>query len=118
MSRIKFYKYCLRLMKEGDFLEGKYGEYPLCCSAFQTQRKWTRLDLLDEGYEGQNVLVRGRVHIVRGKGNAAFLALRESAYTLQACAFKSDFIPKEMVRYISLTPHESIVDIYGRIVKP
>lgn len=105
-------------MKEVDFPERKYGEYPLCCSAFQTQRKWIGLGLLDEGYEGQDVLVRGRVLKVRAKGNSVFVALREGMNTLQACAFKSDFIPKEMVRYISLTPHESIVDLYGKIVKP
>lgn len=73
---------------------------------------------MDEQYEGKDVLVRGRVHVVRRKGNASFLVLREGTNTLQACAFKSELIPKEMVKFISLTPNESIVDIYGRIVKP
>lgn len=94
MFRIKSYIIVLRLMKEAGFFEGNYGEYPLCCSAFQTQRKWTNLSLLDEKYEGKDVLVRGRVHVVRGKGNSSFLVLREGAYTLQACAFKSELVPR------------------------
>lgn len=64
------------------------------------------------------MIVRARLHNVRGKGNNCFLVLRESFYTLQACAFKSETISKEMLKYMSAVPNESIVDIYGLVVKP
>lgn len=58
------------------------------------------------------------MHNVRGKGNNCFVVLRESFYTLQACAFKSEAISKEMLKYMSEVPKESIVDIYGTVVRP
>jgi len=64
------------------------------------------------------VLVRARIHNVRGKGNTCFIVLRENFYTLQACAFKSETISKDMIKYMTAVPNESIVDIVGRVSKP
>jgi aspartyl-tRNA synthetase len=55
---------------------------------------------------------------VRGKGNTCFIVLRENYSTLQACAFKSEAISKDMLKYMSSIPNESIVDISGIVVKP
>jgi aspartyl-tRNA synthetase len=68
--------------------------------------------------EGKQILVRARVHNSRGKGNSCFIVLRDSYSTLQACAFKSETVSKEMLKYISNVPNESIVDIVGTVVKP
>jgi aspartyl-tRNA synthetase len=64
------------------------------------------------------VLVRARIHNSRGKGNNCFIVLRENFYTLQACAFKSEAVSKDMIKYMASVPNESIVDIVGKVVKP
>lgn len=79
---------------------------------------WTQVKDINESLEGQEVLVRARIHNIRAKGNSAFLVLRESFATLQACAFKSETTPKEMIKYMGGVPVESIVDITGKVVKP
>ena len=72
-----------------DYQVDQYGDYPFIRSSFQSHRKWTAIGKVDESFEGQEVLVRARVHNVRGKGNTCFIVLRENFSTLQACAFKS-----------------------------
>lgn len=95
-----------------------YGDYEMISSKFKSERVWTKVIDVDESFANKEVLVRARVHNVRGKGNTCFLVLREQFSTLQACIFKSETTPKEMVKYISATPCESIVDIVGRVVIP
>lgn len=101
-----------------DYLTDTFGDYPFIRSAFQSHRKWTALAQVDELLEGQEVLVRARVHNSTGKGNNCFIVLRENFSTLQACAFKSEAISKDMIKYMTAVPCESIVDIVGRVVKP
>ena len=72
-----------------DYQVDQYGDYPFIRSSCQSHRKWTAIGKVDESFEGQEVLVRARVHNVRGKGNTCFIVLRENFSTLQACAFKS-----------------------------
>lgn len=105
-------------IKYVDFTKEQFGDYPLIKSTYRSERKWTSLSKVDETLEGLEVLVRARVHHVRGKGNNCFIVLRENFYTLQACAFKSETTPKEMILYMSDVPCESIVDITGKVVKP
>lgn len=101
-----------------DFNKETYGDYPLIKSTYRSNRVWTSLPKIDETLEGQEVLVRARIHNSRGKGNNCFIVLRENFYTLQACAFKSETTPKEMITYMSDVPCESIVDIVGKVAKP
>ena len=105
-------------IKYVDYNTATYGDYPLIRSTFRSGRKWTPLPEIDEKLEGQEVLVRARVHNVRGKGNNCFIILRENFFTLQTCAFKSEAAPKEMITYMSDVPAESIVDLTGKVVKP
>lgn len=105
-------------IKYVDFNKEAFGDYPLIKSTFRSERKWTAVSQVDEALEGQEVLVRARIHNVRGKGNNCFIVLRENFFTLQACAFKSEQTPKEMITYMSDVPCESIVDIVGKVVKP
>lgn len=115
------YLYSMEAPKEIKFIDYKtdqYGDYPFIRSTFQSGRKWTALAKIDEALEGQEVLVRARVHNIRGKGNNCFIVLRENFFTLQTVAFKTETISKEMIKYMSSVPSESIVDIVGTVVKP
>jgi aspartyl-tRNA synthetase len=65
------------------------------------------------------VLLRGRVHTVRGKGKSAFLVLRQQSATVQCAMFVDDVtVSKGMVKYTSSISRESIVDIEGKVVVP
>lgn len=65
------------------------------------------------------VLVRGRIHTVRGKGKSAFLVLRQSTATVQGVLFVDDStVSKGMVKYASQIPRESIVDVEGTVAIP
>jgi hypothetical protein len=72
------------VVAEDDPLACNYGDTPLVQSAEVTGRVWTRLSDLGAAHVGQKVLVRGRVHTLRGKGKSAFLILRQHTSTLQA----------------------------------
>lgn len=49
----------------------------------QSGRVWTRVHDLTPALAGQTVLVRARLHAVRGKGKSAFLVLRQRTDTVQ-----------------------------------
>lgn len=69
---------------DDDPLASQYGDSQLVQSQCITGRVWTRLQQITPDRAGQTVLVRGRVHTVRGKGKSAFLILRQGTSTLQA----------------------------------
>lgn len=64
------------------------------------------------------MLIRGRVHNSRVKGNLAFLVLRDTFYTVQCVAVKNEQISKHMLKYISALPNESIVEVSAAVTKP
>ena len=101
-----------------DWKTDVYGDYPIIKSTFRSERVWTAIKDVDETKDGQEVLVRARINTVRGKGNSCFMVLREGFSTLQACIFKGENTPKEMIKYLQGIPPESIVDITGKVVKP
>ncbi len=57
---------------------------PRLQSAVVTGRTWTSVAALTPELAGQPLLVRARVHTVRGKGKSAFLVLRQATATVQA----------------------------------
>ena len=63
-------------IKVADFNKDQYGDYPFIRSLYRTDRVWTPLQEVNEAKEGQEVLVRARIHNVRGKGNNCFIVLR------------------------------------------
>lgn len=80
---------------------------------------WTDVAELTPERAGQAVLVRARVHTVRGKGKSAFLVLRQATATVQAALFVDDVnVSKGMVKYASAIPRESIVDVEATLVLP
>ena len=72
-----------------DWKTDTYGDYPFIKSTFRSDRVWTPIKDVNEDLETKEILVRARIHKVRGKGNNCFVVLREGFATLQACAFKS-----------------------------
>jgi lysyl-tRNA synthetase class II len=88
---------------------------PLVQSTAVTGRVWTPVTELNKGLAGQTVLVRGRVHNVRGKGKSAFVVLRSEASTVQCVLFVGETVSKGMVKWVSSLPKESIVDVEGTV---
>lgn len=102
-----------------DPLAAHYGDTELVQSQGQSARVWTDVAELTPERAGQAVLVRARVHTVRGKGKSAFLVLRQATATVQAALFVDDVnVSKGMVKYASAIPRESIVDVEATLVLP
>jgi aspartyl-tRNA synthetase len=97
----------------------QYGDLQRVQSRKRTGRRWEALHDLHKERVGEEVLVRARVHVVRGKGKSCFLQLRRSMSTLQAVLFANqETVPKAMVTYASKIPRESVVDVSGNVVDP
>jgi len=105
--------------EEDDPLAAHYGDAPLVQSAGISGRVWTRLGELSPALVGQRVLVRGRVHTLRGKGKSAFLVLRQQTHTLQVVFFVDEAsVSKGMVKYVCALTKESVVDVEGTVTVP
>ena len=102
-----------------DPLAHRYGDAEMVQSAVQTDRVWTDVAALGPELVGKPVLVRARVHTVRGKGKSAFLVLRQATATAQAVLFVDDAtVSRGLVKYASALPRESIVDVEGSLAAP
>ena len=102
-----------------DPLASHYGDSEMVQSVERSGRVWLDVHALGPELAGQTVLVRARVHTVRGKGKSAFLVLRQATATVQAALFVDDVaVSRGMVRYASAVPKESIVDVEGTLVVP
>lgn len=95
-----------------------FGDLPLICSKTHKTKNFTEIINLNHELEDQYVLIRARVHQSRAHGNLFFLTLRKGFYSVQALANKTETITKDALKYMSAVPNESIVDIYGKVVKP
>eukprot|EP00775_Hariotina_reticulata_P013281 gene13281-13412_t len=102
-----------------DPLGAKYGDYPMVQSTQITGRQWHKVDQLTPELEGKEVLIRGRLYTVRGKGKSAFLMIRQRTATVQAVMFADDVkVSKGMIKYACGIPKESIVDVEGIVAVP
>jgi hypothetical protein len=95
------------VVAEDDPLACNYGDTPLVQSAEVTGRVWTRLSDLGAAHVGQRVLVRGRVHTLRGKGKSAFLILRQHTSTLQARTLRPHATHAHRQHTLTPLPHSS-----------
>lgn len=104
---------------ENDPLRDKYGDTQLIQSQSISKRTWTRVEALDKSLENQQVLLRGRVATVRGKGKSCFIVLRQRTATVQVVLFTNNTtISKGMVKYASNLSRESVIDVEGTISLP
>jgi aspartyl-tRNA synthetase len=104
-------------IKIADYTKDTFGDYAPTHSTFHSFLQWTPLAQVAEHIEGEEVLIRARLHNARSQGNSCFIVLREGYETLQACAFKSDAVSRKMIAFMASTPHESIVDVVGKVSK-
>ena len=70
------------------------------CNQRKRRAAWTRADALDASFVNREVLIRGRIHNVRGKGKSAFIVLRQQTATVQVTMFVDDVhVSKGMVKW-------------------
>ncbi|EYB84467.1 hypothetical protein Y032_0316g2298 [Ancylostoma ceylanicum] len=100
-----------------DVSIGMYGNYGMIQSADKKDIMFSQLNKISANIHGQEIWVRGRVHAIRTKGKTCFLVLRQRFYTAQVMLFVGDKISKQMLKFVSNIPKESIVDIQGRVEK-
>ncbi|KAJ1960069.1 aspartate--tRNA ligase dps1 [Dipsacomyces acuminosporus] len=105
---------------EVDFAEGSYGKAPMNMSQTKAETKWTEVKDLSEAMAGQTVNVQARVQNSRATGNKmCFLVLREGTSTVQGLlVVNKETISKQMVKFATSIPSESIVSIVAEVVKP
>lgn len=105
--------------EEDDPLKANYGDMEMIQSKTSNTKVFIRVEDLTPDMKGQKVLIRSRVHAVRGKGKSAFLVLRQRTATMQAVLFADDTtVSKGMVKYASQITRESIVDVGGLVCTP
>lgn len=107
--------------EEVDPLAGNYGDVAMenLQSKEQSGKVWCKVGDLNAEHEGQTVLVRGRVHTVRGTGKMAFLVVRESGHTVQCViSVQENVVSKGMVKFVTKINKESIVDVEGLVSVP
>eukprot|EP00762_Andalucia_godoyi_P001932 ANDGO_05954.mRNA.1 Aspartate--tRNA ligase len=102
-----------------DIAAAQFGVLPLVQSRTNVPvDAFASLKNLDESAAGTEVRVRCRVHNSRSKGKLCFLVLRDGLYSAQAVLFQSESISKDMVKFASGIPKESIVDVVALVSKP
>ncbi|CAH0546681.1 unnamed protein product [Brassicogethes aeneus] len=103
-------------VEEADVSVGKYGQLPLIRSDTKAiQRTFTYVKDLNKTIAGNVVWVRARLHAVRARGKQCFIVLREKEFTVQVLTNVSETISKQMVKFASNIPKESIVDIEAKV---
>lgn len=80
-------------------------------------KKFVKIKDINESIDGQEIIVRGRLHNSRAKGKLAFFIVREQFSTIQAILKAEDKISKGMVTYASKVPKESIIEVKAKVVK-
>jgi aspartyl-tRNA synthetase len=98
-------------------LQKKYGDYPLINNVHSIINDYNNISDLNETFDGNYVWIRARVHTVRGQGKSSFMLLRQGMYSVQAVLFFNENITKDMIKYANSQTKESIVDVYGKILK-
>ena len=74
---------------------------PLIQSKEKLDRKLYAVRDINETLAKQTIWVRGRLHTSRGKGKQCFAVIRHQSATIQAVAFVSENISKQMVKFLS-----------------
>lgn len=108
--------------READPLKHLYGDLPLIQSAERTGRKWVKVsELSADADAGKNVLVRARVHAVRGGGKSCFMVLRQRTETIQLVVMADEAgerCSRTMVKYAAALTKESVVDVEAEVSVP
>ncbi|CAH2056473.1 unnamed protein product, partial [Iphiclides podalirius] len=105
---------------EPDISVGRYGTRKLIQSSGEHRdRVYTDVKNLGVHLDGQDVWVRARLQTSRAKGKQCFAVLRQSSSTVQLLISVSEErrVSKQMVKFAGNINKESIVEVFGRVVK-
>jgi len=95
------------------FDEADFGDVPFNQSRYKTNRVFENIGMINYSFAGRNIWLRARLHSKRVKGSKlAFLVFRRGLHTIQCIA--SD---KPIVGYCKKIYNESVVDLYGEVLK-
>jgi aspartyl-tRNA synthetase len=104
---------------EHDYAQENYGDLPLIQSQSRPNEKRTEIYSLSAEMDGQDVIMRARIHTTRAQGaKMVFMNLRQRADTVQVLlAQNKETISKPMVKWVEHLPIEAIVLVYGTVKK-
>jgi len=102
-----------------DYAAAHYGKLPLHQSQSRPNRKRTDIATLSAKNDTEHVLIRARIQTSRLQSNKmVFLNLRQRTDTIQAVLSVTDKqVSKQMVKWAAGLSDESIVLIFGTVVK-
>lgn len=86
---------------------------PINKSQTREGKKYTDVKALTAELVGQEVNLQARVHTVRGKGNVAFLILRQGIASVQAVVEKGEMVPKMAIKFVTGLSNETLVEVTG-----
>ncbi|XP_003740658.1 aspartate--tRNA ligase, cytoplasmic [Galendromus occidentalis] len=99
-----------------DVSKGKYGSYGMIQSSERLERTLTPISSCTSKLVGQEVWVRGRIHVSRSKGKQCFLILRQACCSIQCVLAVGENVSREMLKFVSNIPKESIIDVCGKVM--
>ncbi len=93
-----------------------FGRVPVGFSEIKHGDELVRMADIDaEADVGRRVVVRARLHAVRGTAKSAFLVLRQQHLYMQAVMFAGETVSKDMIKFANTISRESIVDVGGTL---
>ncbi|KAG8707399.1 aspartate--tRNA ligase dps1 [Ceratobasidium sp. 394] len=104
-----------RAAAEVDYAQQNYGKLPLNQSQERTGRPRAQISTFGASKDGEEVIIRARVHTSRAQGNKmVFFALRQRQHTVQALVVVApETVSKQMAKWAASIPLESIVLVEG-----
>ncbi|QRV87478.1 asparaginyl-tRNA synthetase [Ceratobasidium sp. AG-Ba] len=104
-----------RAAAEVDYAQQNYGKLPLNQSQERTGRPRAQISTFNGSKDGEEVLLRARVHTSRAQGNKmVFFSLRQRQHTVQALlVVNPESVSKQMAKWAAGIPLESIILVEG-----
>uniref|UniRef100_K3WZ39 aspartate--tRNA ligase n=1 Tax=Globisporangium ultimum (strain ATCC 200006 / CBS 805.95 / DAOM BR144) TaxID=431595 RepID=K3WZ39_GLOUD len=99
-------------------LNDSFGELPLIQSQGKTDKVYKFVSEINPELQGQSFWVRGNLQSVRAKSKIAFITIRQKMASIQGILNESDVVPREMIKFSSGIPKESIVDVFVTVTLP
>ena len=90
------------------------------CSVYEDTRTWLEVAQCDAAVaaKGGSVWIRARLSTVRAKGKTAFVVLRKGLSSVQAVVADGAYgWDKEGIKWLGKVTAESIVDVYGDVMR-
>jgi aspartyl-tRNA synthetase len=103
---------------KNDFAREFYGKLPLNQSQSRPRVLRHQIASLSSELDGKTVVIRARVHTLRGQGNKVFLKLRQRTDSVQALlSVEEGKVSKLMVKWAAGLSSENIVLVEGIVQK-